>query len=50
MAKKIFIILFVLFMATSFERAQNNKTVQINFDYTKRGGFSSNQIAIWVER
>ena len=49
MAKKIFIILFALFMATSFECAQNNKTVQINFDYPKRGGFSSNQIAIWVE-
>ena len=49
MVKKIFIILFALFMANSFEYAQNNKIVQINFDYTKRGGFSSNQIAIWLE-
>ena len=49
MVKKIFIILFALFIATSFEYAQNNKIVQINFDYTKREGFSSNQIAIWLE-
>ena len=49
MTKKIFIILSALFIAASLEYAQNNKTVQINFDYTKRGGFASNQIAVWVE-
>lgn len=49
MVKKIFIILLALFIATSFKYAQNNKIVQINFDYTKRGGFASNQIAVWVE-
>ena len=49
MIKKIFIILFALFISVSYEYSQNNKTVQINFDYTKRDGFSSNQIAIWLE-
>ena len=49
MLKKIFIILFALFISASYEYSQNNKTVQINFDYTKRDGFSSNQIAIWLE-
>lgn len=49
MSKKIFIILFALFISASYEYSQNNKTVQINFDYTKRDGFSSNQIAIWLE-
>lgn len=49
MSKKIFIILFALFISVSYEYSQNNKTVQINFDYTKRDGFSSNQIAIWLE-
>lgn len=47
--KKIFIILLALFITASFEYAQNNKVVQINFDYTKREGFASNQIAVWVE-
>ena len=49
MIKKFFIILFALFISASYEYSQNNKTVQINFDYTKRDGFSSNQIAIWLE-
>lgn len=49
MTKKIFIILLALFMTTSFEYGQNNKGVQINFDYTRREGFASNQIAVWVE-
>lgn len=49
MSKKIFIILFSLFISASYEYSQNNKTVQINFDYTKREGFASNQIAIWLE-
>ena len=47
--KKILITIFALFITASFEYAQNRKTVQINFDYTKRGGFASNQIAVWVE-
>ena len=47
--KKILITIFALFIMASFEYTQNRKTVQINFDYTKRGGFASNQIAVWVE-
>ena len=50
--KKVFIILFMIF-AVSFMNenyAQNNsKKVNISFDYTKRPGFASNQIAAWAE-
>ena len=50
--KKLFIILFMIF-AVSFiseNYAQNNtKKVNISFDYTKRLGYSSNQIAVWAE-
>lgn len=47
--RKTIIILFSLIITASLEYAQNSKTVQINFDYTKREGFASNQIAVWVE-
>ncbi|OEJ16198.1 hypothetical protein BFL38_12255 [Brachyspira hampsonii] len=50
--KKLFIILFMIFAVSYINEnyAQNNtKKVNISFDYTKRPGFASNQIAVWAE-
>ncbi|MEI0538694.1 DUF2271 domain-containing protein [Brachyspira pulli] len=50
--KKIIIIIFMIFIASFVNEnyAQNNsKKVNITFDYTKREGFASNQIAVWAE-
>ncbi|WP_028329225.1 DUF2271 domain-containing protein [Brachyspira alvinipulli] len=50
--KKIIIIVFML-LAVSYineNYAQSSsKKVNISFDYTKRDGYSSNQIAVWAE-
>lgn len=50
--KKLMIIIFMIFI--SFYANENyaqssSKKVNISFDYTKRAGYSSNQIAVWVE-
>ena len=50
--KKIFIILFMIIIASYVNEnyAQNtSKKVNISFDYTKREGYASNQIAVWAE-
>ena len=50
--KKLFIMLFMIFALSYVNEnyAQNStKKVNISFDYTKRDGYSSNQIAVWVE-
>ncbi|MEI0794800.1 DUF2271 domain-containing protein [Brachyspira pilosicoli] len=50
--KKLFIILFMIFALSYVNEnyAQSNtKKVNISFDYTKRPGYSSNQIAAWAE-
>ena len=50
--KKLIIIAFIIFAVSYVNEnyAQNSsKKVNISFDYTKRDGYSSNQIAVWAE-
>lgn len=50
--KKVIIIVFMIFAVSYINEnyAQNSsKKVNISFDYTKRDGFASNQIAVWAE-
>lgn len=50
--KKLIIIVFMIFAVSYVNEnyAQNSsKKVNISFDYTKRDGYSSNQIAVWAE-